>query len=201
MKKFAILSVSILFLAFMDSSSSELHVNEILDYVSHQYHILSERIVNVSDFISTGNPTSLTWNLQKVTHWTVGFYGGSLWMLYKLTGDVTWKKQALAYQERVKVRQFDTSTHDVGFVIMSTFGLGLELVGDPKFIPVIIQAAESLSTRYVRKNNNLILLIVLIATFSILHNFKISTFFIRFSCGRSNPIMEHWPTRRSYGHR
>jgi hypothetical protein len=146
MKNIAI--VSFCFLALLGSSSSELAVSDILDYVLRQYNILSDRVSGEDDFISTGNPTSLTWNLKEVSDWTVGFYGGSLWMLYKLTGDETWRNQALAYQERVKVRQFDTSTHDVGFVIMSTFGLGLELLGDPEFIPVIIQAAESLSTRY-----------------------------------------------------
>jgi len=77
-------------------------------------------------------------------------------MLYKLTGQDSWKSLALEYQERVKERQFDTGTHDVGFVIMSTFGLALEYAEHMDSVPVVIQAAKSLATRFVRKSYMLI---------------------------------------------
>jgi hypothetical protein len=41
-----------------------------------------------------------------------------------------------------------TDTHDVGFVIMSSFGHGYRLLKNPDYLPVIITAARSLSSRY-----------------------------------------------------
>jgi len=150
--KCAFVVISLFFLVSTHlGSAQQLPVNNILEYVVRQYAILTERVSGEVDFISTGNPLNSTWNLKKVNDWTVGFHGGSLWMLYKLTKDSFWRNQALLYQERVKERQFDTGTHDVGFVIMSTFGLGLEFTGNTDFIPVIVTAAESLCKRYIRK--------------------------------------------------
>jgi hypothetical protein len=75
-------------------------------------------------------------------------------MLYKLTHDDYWQQLALEYQERVKPRQFDTGTHDVGFVIMSTYGLAMEYGSDKSeettkyYEQIINQTAISLSTRF-----------------------------------------------------
>ncbi|XP_021947178.1 unsaturated glucuronyl hydrolase [Folsomia candida] len=148
MKLYALL-VSLLFVALVSENKAQLPTSTIIDYAVRQYAILSERILGEEDFISTGNPLQPTWNFKGFNDWTVGFYGGSLWMLYKLTQDTYWRRLALEYQERIKDRQYDTSNHDVGFIIMSTFGLGLELTNDQSFVPVILQAAASLSSRYV----------------------------------------------------
>ena len=45
-------------------------------------------------------------------------------------------------------RQFDTSTHDIGFVIGNSFGHGYRLTGDPAYLDVVLTAANSLSSRY-----------------------------------------------------
>lgn len=132
---------------------SELSISNTISYAARQYSNLSESIQGQDGFVSTGNPLESSWNKKDVNNWTVGFYGGSLWVLYKLTGDEHWKTLALEYQERVKQRQFDTGTHDVGFVISSTYGLCLEYnnADSNESIPVIIQAAKSLASRFVRK--------------------------------------------------
>ena len=45
-------------------------------------------------------------------------------------------------------RAADTSTHDIGFQIMSSFGDGYALTHDKTYKPVILRAARSLATRY-----------------------------------------------------
>lgn len=60
-----------------------------------------------------------------------------------------WRYLAEEYQERIKVRQYDTATHDVGFVIMTTYGLCREYTGT-ETVAIIKQTAESLSTRFYR---------------------------------------------------
>ncbi len=41
----------------------------------------------------------------------------------------------------------DTSTHDVGFVVFLSFGLGMVLDGRP-YLPVVLEAAGSLAKRF-----------------------------------------------------
>lgn len=124
-------------------------VNQALTYAVRQYTLLAHSLEDDDRFISNGDPDNLEWT--KSTNnmaWTVGFYGGSLWKLYKLTNDNYWKEQALHKQETVKHRQYDEDTHDIGFVIMSTFGNALAITGDKSFEPIIIQTANSLATRF-----------------------------------------------------
>lgn len=153
---FFVAAISLL-IAF--SASELLRSDDILYYSVRQYTKLSLSLNGKNGFISTGNPLSPEWNFSDVGAWTVGFYGGSLWMLYKLTNDEYWKELALEYQERVKPRQFDTGTHDVGFVIMSTYGLAMEYGGDSRenvtsyYEQIINQTATTLSTRFHRKFN------------------------------------------------
>lgn len=130
-------------------SCNSFDVHQALSYAIRQYSLLANNLEDDDRFISTGNPSNLEWDKSTdSTSWTVGFYAGSLWKLYKLTNDKYWKEQALLKQETVRHRQFDTSNHDVGFIIMSSFGNGLTLTGDKNFETVIIQAADSLATRY-----------------------------------------------------
>lgn len=100
--------------SLVPDGKAQLPTSAIVDYAVRQYAILSERLLDEPNYPSTGNPLQLTWNMKGVGDWTVGFYGGSLWMLYKLTGDNYWRTLALEYQERIKERQYDTSNHDVG---------------------------------------------------------------------------------------
>ncbi|XP_037043360.1 unsaturated glucuronyl hydrolase-like [Bradysia coprophila] len=124
-------------------------VHEALSYAIRQYGLLAHNLEDDDRFIYTGNPTNSEWDKSTdSSSWTVGFYTGTLWKLYKLTNDKYWMEQALHKQETIRHRQFDESNHDVGFIIMSSFGYALTLTGDRSFEEVIIQAADSLATRY-----------------------------------------------------
>ncbi len=79
--------------------------------------------------------------------WTSGFYPGTMWYMYELTGDALWKNYAKKYTEAIDSVKYLTWHHDVGFMIQSSFGNGFRL-GEGKYKEVIIQAAKSLSTRF-----------------------------------------------------
>lgn len=148
-------SVLVLFL-ISSFGSTAFNPDDSLFYSVRQYTKLSMTLNGKDGFIHTGNPLSPEWTLTDLGWWTVGFYGGSLWMLYKLTEDPYWKALALEYQERVKDKQYDRGTHDVGFIIMSTYGLALEYGGmdeasNREYEQIITQTATSLSSRYHRK--------------------------------------------------
>lgn len=80
--------------------------------------------------------------------WTSGFFPAELWYFYQYTNDRKWLDLAKKYTEDIKKEQFNTGTHDLGFMIYCPFGNGYRLTNDPAYKAVIIQAAKSLSTRF-----------------------------------------------------
>lgn len=82
--------------------------------------------------------------------WTLGFFPGSLWYLYNLTGDEKWKTLAKKYTEALKSQQYITSHHDIGFIIGCSYLNGMRM-GHEAYDSIIIQAAKSLSTVFALK--------------------------------------------------
>ena len=98
------------------------------------------------------NPTTLNPNGSvyycNLADWRSGFFPGSVWYLYELTGDKSLLPLAQKYTEAVKDAKNIKWNHDVGFMIYCSFGNGLRLTGDPEYKEVIVEAARSLSTRF-----------------------------------------------------
>lgn len=80
--------------------------------------------------------------------WTSGFFPGVLWYLYEYNGNEKWLKKAQDYTSKLKTQQFNTGTHDLGFMIYCSFGNGYRLTKDESYKDVIINAAKSLSSRF-----------------------------------------------------
>jgi len=80
--------------------------------------------------------------------WTSGFFPAELWYFYQYTNDKKWLDLARKYTADIKKEQFNTSTHDLGFMVYCPFGNGYRLTNDTAYRSVIIQAAKSLSTRF-----------------------------------------------------
>jgi len=82
------------------------------------------------------------------TWWTAGFFPGSLWYLYDFSKDNQLKKYAEIFIKRVEKQQYNTNTHDVGFLINCSYGNAFYMTGDSVYKQALINAAKSLSTRY-----------------------------------------------------
>lgn len=80
--------------------------------------------------------------------WRSGFFPGSVWYLYELTGDEKYLPLARKYSKAIEEAKNLTWHHDVGFMVYCSFGNGLRLTGDTEYIDIIVQAAKSLSTRF-----------------------------------------------------
>ena len=80
--------------------------------------------------------------------WVSGFFAGSLWYMYELTGDEFYAEKAQKHTEILHDIQYLTSHHDVGFMINNSYGNGLRLKDIPGYDTVMVNAAHSLSTRY-----------------------------------------------------
>ena len=129
----------------------------------------------------SSNGTLLLWETGGPSGWTSGFWPGLFWQLYRATGPSSsgpgsasernhdsaspghgsgsnnnkWLSRALDWTEALRAQQFRNSSHDVGFIIGSSFGKGLALgaLGDnasaiADWRSVVSQAAESLASRF-----------------------------------------------------
>lgn len=80
--------------------------------------------------------------------WRSGFFPGSVWYLYELTGDRSLLPLAQKYTEAIKDAQNLTWHHDIGFIINCSFGNGRRFVKEDEYNNVLVQAAKSLCTRF-----------------------------------------------------
>jgi hypothetical protein len=68
--------------------------------------------------------------------------------MYELTGEDAWKEKAITYTSTLEEEQYNASNHDVGFRMFCSYGNALRLSGDESYIPVLVQSAKTLITRY-----------------------------------------------------
>lgn len=87
--------------------------------------------------------------------WRSGFFPGSVWYMYELTGDKSLLPLAEKYTEAISRAQTLTSHHDIGFIINCSFGNGRKYVNKEEYEKVLVTAAKSLCTRY-RPNAHII---------------------------------------------
>lgn len=83
-----------------------------------------------------------------LSDWRCGFFPGSVWYLYELTGDEKLLPIAQKYTEALTAAKDIKWNHDIGFMIYCSFGNGLRLTGNSEYKDVIVQAAQSLVTRF-----------------------------------------------------
>lgn len=86
--------------------------------------------------------------LTNTSSWTSGFFPGVLWFMYEHNKSDNWLTEAKKYTALIEKEQFNTGTHDLGFMIYCSFGNGFRLTGNEAYKKVIIQAAQSLSKRF-----------------------------------------------------
>lgn len=86
--------------------------------------------------------------LCSIYDWTSGFFPGSLWYAYEMTGDEELKAQAIRYTNLLNpVRQYK-DTHDLGFMINCSFGNALRLSPNDSIKAVIVETADNLCARF-----------------------------------------------------
>lgn len=80
--------------------------------------------------------------------WCSGFYPGIWWMLFGYTKDSTFAKEAEEWTWFIEKEKNNSKTHDMGFKIYCSFGLGHRLTAREDFKGIIIHSAKTLSKRY-----------------------------------------------------
>jgi len=128
-------------------SGTTIHPVQNLEFASKQIRYLIEQDPDSMLF-----PSSVRKNGQirwvKAGDWTSGFFPGELWMMYQYTHKKYWKVRAEKFTRQLSSQQYNTHTHDVGFMINSSYGNGYNLIHSAQYKKVVIQAAKSLATRF-----------------------------------------------------
>ncbi|MDR0333273.1 MAG: glycoside hydrolase family 88 protein [Dysgonamonadaceae bacterium] len=83
--------------------------------------------------------------------WTSGFFPGTLWYLYELTGDAKWGDEARKWTESLEPAKSFTGNHDIGFMMYCSYGNALRLAPKPGDREILIESAGSLITRFDEK--------------------------------------------------
>jgi len=124
-------------------------IEENIEFVDQQYDLMINKIENSEKVLNPKSYIEKKMVYVRPTNWTSGFFPGSLWYLYDLTGDDKWKYRAVRYTEELDTIQYFTGNHDIGFMIYCSYGNGLRLTGNKEYESIIINAAKSLSTRFI----------------------------------------------------
>lgn len=83
--------------------------------------------------------------------WCSGFYPGSLLNLYQETKDTLLHNEAMRMLELLEKEQFNTRTHDLGFMMYGSYGNALRIHPKPTYRNILLNSAKSLSTRFDEK--------------------------------------------------
>ena len=117
--------------------------------------VAEKQIGMLADSSETGGVIRIpsTWKNGRIDYvpvddWVSGFFAGTLWYMYELTGDEAWAARARKHTEILDSVQYLQWHHDVGFMVYDSYGNGLRLKNIPGYEDVIVQTAKSLATRF-----------------------------------------------------
>ena len=98
------------------------------------------------------NPRSINPNgsvrLAGYTDWITGFFPGSLWYGYELTGDPNLAREAERFTLGLDSLRYLTNTHDLGFMIYCSYGNAFRITKNNKYLPVLEAGAKNLYARF-----------------------------------------------------
>ena len=145
-----IISVPVLFSGCSQSESKSDFAAGSLELAKTQ---LDAAVIHTPDTFKNFGPRTINkeGNISYITYlldWTVGFFPGSLWYMFDYTKDDQWRQRAEQFTNAIEDAKFNTAHHDVGFVINCSFGNGYRLTQNKHYSEVMIQAAQSLCTRF-----------------------------------------------------
>ena len=88
------------------------------------------------------------WRLVPATDWTSGFFPGLLWYLYEDSGDGVLLDAARRWTEGLESQRNNPTTHDLGFMLFSSYGNGYRLLGEESYRQTLLIAARTLASRF-----------------------------------------------------
>lgn len=130
-----------------DEESLTETIDRTLQLAANQYEYLGEQI-EPGEYPKTYYAEEDELETSGSGWWCSGFYPGTLLYLHESTGDPQLKDEAERVLEHLKREQFNTSTHDLGFMMYCSFGNAIKQEQNEEYEEILMNSANSLSTRY-----------------------------------------------------
>lgn len=123
------------------------------DWFRHAIITIQEQLTRAAATYTPGqNPRSVNPNgtvrLAPKTDWTTGFFPGSLWYGYELTGNKDLATAAQRFTLALDSIRYVTKTHDLGFMLYCSYGNAWRITKDKEYLPVLKEGAEHLFERF-----------------------------------------------------
>lgn len=119
--------------------------------VGHALHQLTADSCNYMVAPRNVAPGDTCWAQRPVTaeEWCSGFWPGVLWFDYEATGDTAVMRQADLYTGSIRtIVEAPLFDHDLGFLVLCSYGQGYRLTQNPEYKQVMLAAADSLATLF-----------------------------------------------------
>jgi unsaturated chondroitin disaccharide hydrolase len=134
-------------LTFSAFSQSKLNVKKEFEFAAKQYEGMLAAHQDLNKFPQSTLPDGSARDMTS-DWWCSGFFGGSLWYIYQFNHDQKWKEAAQKWTMAVEKEKYNTTTHDLGFMLYCPFGNGLRLTHNPEYKSIMLTGAKSLATRF-----------------------------------------------------
>lgn len=149
MKNKILLLAGILLMAFSACNRSDKKV----EALKHAIDVAEYQLKQSAAEFDTTQLFPRSWKADKFRavdayDWTSGFFPGSLWIGYQLTGDEALKSEAEKYTARLHEIPAYRGTHDLGFMVFCSYGMQQAIENDEVSAAAIVEASNSLSSRF-----------------------------------------------------
>jgi unsaturated chondroitin disaccharide hydrolase len=114
---------------------------------SLQYKFMAMQLAP-GQFPKNFNPLTGKLETSNSDWWCSGFYPGTLLNLYEQDQDYDFVKEATRVMNVLEKEQYNTHTHDLGFMMYSSFGNANRLMRNSEYEAVLLNSAKSLATRF-----------------------------------------------------
>ncbi|WP_018625862.1 glycoside hydrolase family 88 protein [Niabella aurantiaca] len=113
---------------------------------------IDEQLSKAAEVYTPGqNPRSVTCGTVRLANyrdWTTGFFPGSLWYGYELTGNKALATAARRFTLALDSIRYLTNTHDLGFMLYCSYGNAYRITKDHTYLPVLQDGARHLAARF-----------------------------------------------------
>jgi len=130
-----------------EESGLEKKIDQVLNTAVYQYNYMANRLEE-DRFPKTYHKDTDELETSNSGWWCSGFYSGTMLYLDQAFGNEVFQEEidnSLAHLEK---EQFNTSTHDLGFMMFCSYGHANRLDPNPDYEEILINSAKSLATRY-----------------------------------------------------
>lgn len=120
---------------------------EVLLQSANQYKFLMKHLPGNS-FPRNFDPAKNLYGWSTSEWWCSGFYPGTLLFLYEETGDSVLLNEAERILRLLEKEQFNTGTHDLGFMMYCSFGNAARIKKTNQYNTILVNSARSLLKRF-----------------------------------------------------